>query len=226
MTVEITCPHCNWTKKVPRERIPAGVRWATCPRCKERFEFTLPEEVGSSPMEKGPVIEGERVPPPWEERSTYGTGQAILQTVRKVLFSPISFFRRTDVVGGFREPLAFGLLVGSIAMMVEVFWQFLVMGKNIPFIAEGFLAPIAVGFLFVVTMVFCPLLVALVLLLWSVMAHLSLMVVKGASNGFEATFRVTAYSQAAQLWGLIPFVGGFIGDLVLGCADHRAQRNS
>jgi len=39
------------------------------------------------------------------------------------------------------------------------------------------------------------------------------MVVKGANNGFEASFRVTAYSQAALLWGLIPFAGGFIGGI-------------
>ena len=213
MIVEITCPHCNLTKRIPREKIPPGVRRATCPRCKERFEFVLPDDLGNGPMERGPVIEGRRVPPPWEKRSTYGTGQAVLQTVKSVLFSPISFFRRVDVVGGLREPLAFGILVGSIAMMVEVFWQFLLMGESIPLIAEGFFGPIAVGFLFVGTMIFCPLLVALVLLVWSLMAHLCLMVVKGATNGFEATFRVTAYSQAAQLWGLIPFVGGFIGGI-------------
>jgi hypothetical protein len=35
--------------------------------------------------------------------------------------------------------------------------------------------------------------------------------VRGADNGFEATFRVVAYSQAAQVLGIIPFVGGWIG---------------
>jgi len=211
MTVEITCPHCNWTKKIPREKIPSGVRWATCPRCKERFEFILPNDLGGRTMERGPAVEAGRVSPPWEKRSTYGTAQAILQTVKAVLFSPISFFRRTDVAGGLIEPLAFGILVGSIAMMVEVFWQFLLTGETIPLIAQIFFGPIALGFLFVGTMVFSPLVVVLILFVWSVMAHVCLMVVKGAKNGFEATFRVTAYSQAAHLWGLIPFVGGFIG---------------
>ena len=41
--------------------------------------------------------------------------------------------------------------------------------------------------------------------------HVLLLVVRGNANGFEATFRVMAYSQAAQLWCLIPFVGGPIG---------------
>jgi hypothetical protein len=212
MTVEITCPHCNWTKSIPREKIPPGVRWATCPRCKERFEFTLPNDLYDR-WDNGPAIAGRRVPSPWENRSTYGTGQAVLQTVKHVLFSPIAFFRRAEAVGGLREPLAFGILVGSIAMMVEVFWQFLLIGGSIPFIPDAFFSPIAAGLLFVVIMIFCPLLVALILLVWSLIAHLCLMVVKGSTNGFEATFRVAAYSQAAQLWGLIPFVGGFMGGI-------------
>ncbi|OPX37866.1 MAG: hypothetical protein B1H13_12185 [Desulfobacteraceae bacterium 4484_190.3] len=35
--------------------------------------------------------------------------------------------------------------------------------------------------------------------------------VRGANNGFEATFRVVSYSQAAQIVGVIPFLGGWIG---------------
>jgi hypothetical protein len=41
--------------------------------------------------------------------------------------------------------------------------------------------------------------------------HLMLVVVRGGDSGFKATFRVVSYSQAAQAWGLIPFVGGWIG---------------
>ncbi|MBW1851567.1 MAG: YIP1 family protein, partial [Deltaproteobacteria bacterium] len=37
-----------------------------------------------------------------------------------------------------------------------------------------------------------------------------LLLMGGANNGFEATFRVICYSQAAQVWGLIPFVGGWV----------------
>jgi hypothetical protein len=40
-----------------------------------------------------------------------------------------------------------------------------------------------------------------------------LLVVRGGENGFEATFRVVSYSQATQIWGVIPFLGGFIGGL-------------
>jgi len=35
--------------------------------------------------------------------------------------------------------------------------------------------------------------------------------VRGGKSGFEATFRVVAYSQATRVWSVIPFVGGPIG---------------
>lgn len=38
-----------------------------------------------------------------------------------------------------------------------------------------------------------------------------LLLVRGAKNGFEATFRVVAYSQATRLWSTIPFIGSPIG---------------
>jgi len=48
------------------------------------------------------------------------------------------------------------------------------------------------------------------LYLGSAIIHLCLMVVGGNRRGFEATFRVIAYSSSTQIFALIPFVGGFI----------------
>ncbi|PLY01349.1 MAG: hypothetical protein C0623_05510 [Desulfuromonas sp.] len=38
-TVQIVCPHCDYSKSVGREKIPAGTRSITCPKCQQRFEF-------------------------------------------------------------------------------------------------------------------------------------------------------------------------------------------
>lgn len=38
-----------------------------------------------------------------------------------------------------------------------------------------------------------------------------LLVVRGANNGYEATFRVVAYSQATRVWSIIPLLGGAVG---------------
>jgi hypothetical protein len=40
-----------------------------------------------------------------------------------------------------------------------------------------------------------------------------LLILRGGKNGFGSTFRVVSYSQAAQLCGLVPFVGGFVGGI-------------
>ena len=42
-TVQITCPHCEFSKSVERERISAGKKKVTCPECKQQFMFSLDE---------------------------------------------------------------------------------------------------------------------------------------------------------------------------------------
>ena len=51
MTVEITCPNCRYSKQLAEDRIPPGVRWATCPRCKERFDFTRDLDRAEAPSD-------------------------------------------------------------------------------------------------------------------------------------------------------------------------------
>ncbi|NVN98625.1 MAG: DUF898 family protein [Geobacteraceae bacterium] len=35
----ITCPHCSYSRIVPANAIPEGIKQATCPRCKQLFEL-------------------------------------------------------------------------------------------------------------------------------------------------------------------------------------------
>jgi hypothetical protein len=55
-----------------------------------------------------------------------------------------------------------------------------------------------------------PFLIIFGLFLWSGFLHLLLMLVRGAKNGFEATFRVVSYANGANLFLAIPFCGGMI----------------
>ncbi|MGD2124914.1 MAG: YIP1 family protein [Desulfobacteraceae bacterium] len=216
MTIEIICPHCNLSRTIPREKIPPGARWATCSRCKHRFELVVPRGgTGFEEIEKetGPEMKTGRSPSPWESRSELGMGKAITLTLKAVLFSPIGFFRGAATEGGMREPLAFGLLLGSAGMMLEVFWQFLMMSESLTSIGGGLFGPITMGLIFLAAMIFCPLFVALIIFTASVIVHISLLIVRGGSSGFEATFRVICFSQATQVWGVIPLVGGLIGGI-------------
>jgi len=201
MTV-ITCPQCNYSKNVPDEKIPSGVRRIRCPRCGARFEFE-----GKQDAEK----EKPATAIPWEQRTERGLWDAVTGTIRKVLFSPRATFSKMPVAGGLREPLAFGLLVGSIGSMFTFFWEFMAA-------STGFFNPVwsvstsvSSPFIFLLLIFFSPLFVAVNLFLSSLIIHMLLFLVRGGKNGYEATFRVVAYSQATRAWSVIPLLGGAMG---------------
>jgi hypothetical protein len=221
MIIRIICPKCHFSREVPHEKIPASARWATCPQCKERFELeqaSLVSGIDSGPPVKDLESEVGRILSPWEGRAEHGLWAGISRTSKAVLFSPKSFFRRTAVEGGLKEPLAFGLLTGSAGMMLEVFWQFLLfgeIGETLFPLVETLLGSDATILLFLGIMALCPLLILITILITSTILHVLLSIVRGGKGGFEATFRVVSFSQAAQLWGLIPIVGSLIGALWL-----------
>jgi hypothetical protein len=111
------------------------------------------------------------------------------------------------------EPLAFGLLLGSIGSMFGFFWQFLMMSGSLLALGEALMGHLSMSLIFFGIIIISPLFVIIAMFLTSGILHLLLLLVKGGENGFEATFRVVSYSQATQIWGVIPFLGGFIGGL-------------
>jgi hypothetical protein len=115
------------------------------------------------------------------------------------------------VAGGVKEPLAFGLLTGSLGMMFEIFWHMLFMEEGIAVFADDLFGQYAIVGAFMGAMALCPVLVFFAILITSVIVHLLLIVVRGGGNGFQATFRVTSFCQATQVWAVIPFVGGLVG---------------
>jgi hypothetical protein len=232
MIIKVICPKCHFSREVPHEKMPASARWATCPQCKERFELghaSLVSGIDSAPPVKDLESEVGRILSPWERREDHGIWAGISRTSKAVLFSPKSFFRRTAVEGGLKEPLAFGLLTGSAGMMFEAFWQFLLFGEigdTLSPLVDTLLGSHATIVLFLGIMALCPLLVLITILITSTILHGLLSMVRGGKGGFEATFRVVSFSQAAQLWGLIPIVGSLIGALWLIAVQMIGLRES
>ncbi|MBW2027964.1 MAG: YIP1 family protein [Deltaproteobacteria bacterium] len=210
--VLIVCPNCNFSKEVQREKIPPGVRYAICPRCKRRFELTV-----TRTLDKGGGSEGPGIPegtlPPWEKRLELGLWQGIYRTFKEVLLSPETIFHDMTCRRGIKEPLAFGVLFGSVGSMFSFFWQFLTGWGRIISLAQGALGQIGLSLVFVSVMIFIPIFVLITMFLGSAVLHLVLVMSRAGNKGFEGTFRVVAYSQVAQIMGFFPFVGGFIGGL-------------
>jgi len=225
MTLELICPSCNFSKKVPRVKIPVGARWATCPRCGQRFEFSLSEpglhglkrengpDMGFGQKGNGSGKRSERQGAPWEQRSNVGLWQGIYQTTKAVLFSPEALFSTMTFNGGIREPLAFGLLVGSLGAIFGLFWHFLMLTGGLSSFSESIPGQFTMAFIFLLVMVMVPFFVTLGIFIYSWILHLLLLMVGGGKNRYEATFRVVSYSQATHVWSLIPFIGGWIGGI-------------
>ena len=212
MTIRITCPFCNFSKEMPEEKIPRGVKWANCPRCKHRFEFSYGDSVfGFQGEPAGAETTPKRGVSPWERRSELGIWKGLYETFKGVLFSPGNLFSTMTHKGGIGEPLAFGLLLGSLGIMFGVFWQFLMMGDRLVSSWPNVMGQFGPGLIFFILMVLTPLYVLISLFVISGILHLCLLIVGAGRNGFEATFRIIAFSQSVNLLGLVPFVGGVIG---------------
>ncbi len=223
MSVELICPYCQFSKKVPNEKIPVGAKWVTCPRCNQRFEFSVVEkDVDLVTRETEQKTEFERLEEepeegytrngaPWENRSELGLWQGIYKTFKGVLFSPEIFFRSLTFKAGIVEPLAFGTLVGSIGSMFGLFWQLLMWSGLVLTYGESIFGQFSIGVILLIIMIIIPVLWVAWIFVSSGITHLLLLIVRGGENGYEATLRVVSYSQATQVWSLIPFVGGTIG---------------
>jgi hypothetical protein len=200
------CPHCQHPLPEPPERF--------CPNCGGLIEAAAapPPPIPQSPPEAA------RRATPWERRGPLGLAPAAVETTRQVLFGPGSFFASMPVSGGIGDPLGYGMLVGSLGVIVAALYQALfrvMLGSTLAgFGDRGPLARIlpmlegGVGLIFQV--VLGPIFVLIGMFVLSALYHLFLMMLGGARRDFEATFRVVAYCQAASAFLLIPFCGNFV----------------
>jgi hypothetical protein len=212
--VEIGCPYCGFSKDIPEERIPEKARWATCPKCKNRFEINLKEKRAEDitiPYPDNAVNEPDQKTIPWEQKEKLGFFSRIFDTFRQVLFSPHKLFEDMSVERGYGESLAFGLLFGSLGMMLSLFWQFLIIPDRFIQLGKFMLGHFNLSTVYFSLIILTPVFVMLQLLLIALILHWCLLVFSGGKNGFESTFRVISYSQAIQVLSLIPLIGGFIG---------------
>jgi hypothetical protein len=141
--------------------------------------------------------------------------QALVETTQKVLTGPSAFFASMPVTGGIGGPLLYAIVVGSLGVIVAAIYRE-VFSAQMPSPLVGMGAESALarvmpvftgGVSLLLEVVFAPLLVTVGLFLVSAVVHLVLSLVGGARQGFEATFRVMCYSEAAAVINVIPFCG-------------------
>jgi len=61
----ITCPHCNYSRSVPPEKIPEGTVSVNCPKCRGSFPFAPSgQQPSAPPPPESPVLTVSQAPPP------------------------------------------------------------------------------------------------------------------------------------------------------------------
>jgi len=150
--------------------------------------------------------------PPWERRERYGFLNGLYLTIKDVLLTPRTFFHRMPTQVGLAQPLYFALVLGIVAAFFG--WMWSLAGSSLQMFVADDLAEVVKGPLYsFLAFLFSPVTVAILVFLKAGLIHLVLMLVGGNKLGFEATFRVAAYGEAAGILALLPFCGSILGVL-------------
>lgn len=183
------CPHCQQPLPEPPEHF--------CPHCGAELAAATPSAT------------------PWENRERIGLAAALVETSQQVLARPTQFFRTMPVTGGLGGPLLYGVIVGYIGLLASAIYSAIfnaVLGPRLFEMSrrgdlDKLLPYVQGGMSLVVQVIFGPLLVAVGLFVSAAIIHVLLLLFGGAPRGFEATFRVRCYAEAASLLRLIPGCG-------------------
>ena len=112
--------------------------------------------------------------------------QTFISTVQGVVLQPVDFFRGILRQGDFINPLIFAVICYEVSAILGGIIA-------VAFGARGFGG-------FISTIIFGPIIAAVVLFIWAGLIHLLVMLIVGSRNGgYEATFRVFAYAAVTQL---------------------------
>ncbi len=148
--------------------------------------------------------------PPWERRERFGLLNGLYLTIKDVLFAPAQFFHQMPSQVGLLQPLYFAVLLGVVASFFA--WMWSLSGSSLQMFMNDDFGDIFRGpFYSFLAFLGSPFTVAFLVFVKAALIHGVLMLVGGNRLGFEATFRVAAYGEAAGILALVPACGSAIG---------------
>jgi hypothetical protein len=154
---------------------------------------------------------GPRCGLPWDERQTRGLFNAFIETLQMVLIRPVAAFTAMKREGGLGEPLLYAMIGGTLGGAFGVIYNFALRSFTSIGDRHGALAHLFGGLGWIFLLVLTPLFVAIGMFVVSAILHVCLMIVGGAKQSFETTFRVVCFAEgSAGPLLIIPFCGGLI----------------
>jgi DNA-directed RNA polymerase subunit RPC12/RpoP len=177
--------------------------------------YATPSAYGfAAPLQQGP-----RSGLPWEHGRSISSWW---QTMAMIVGSPGPAFSQMFQAGGLGSPILFNFwsmaipmaLVALVVVPIMFFIPFAGPNNMEPAERIGLAVGMGVGMLIALAL-YVLLLVTVFALLYAAVIHVFLLLVGGAKQGFETTFRVVSFAQGAItpigiLVGCIPYIGGLI----------------
>jgi hypothetical protein len=203
--------------------------WQPLAQISEFAQETAPGAAGPAPQAAAggtAITPGATAAPrsglPWDDRQQKGFFSAFVETLQMVLTRPGEAFTAMRREGGFGEPLIYAVIGASAGAIVQFLFSLVL--HSLGLFADrrdvfGAMAGMGIGS--VGFIIFFPLAVIIGLFIGAAIIHLCLMIVGGAKQPFETTFRVLAFSQGSTgVLQMIPICGGLIAGvwgLVVNC---------
>jgi hypothetical protein len=163
-----------------------------------------PEPPSVSPVTVAPL--------PWEARDTRGFLPALFDTLGLFLSRPSEAWARTRESGDIGSPLLFAVLISWGASIIQWLIGRVITVPALPgYFGRRFGAMGGYGDpRFVVGLILAPIFVVIGLFIVAAVLHVCCLIVgalTGSRAGFEGTFRVVAYSDAAHIASIVPVIG-------------------
>lgn len=167
-------------------------------------------------------FDADRTGPAWEQRQQLGTWKALVDTVKAVLTLPAQTFATMKRTGGLGSPILFWLLTAGIGIAVSQIYSIVIQGVMAgAMTASGQASSQNAAAMFGVnatvgafSIVYMPIAMIIGLFINAGLIHLSLMMLKGANQPFETTFRVVTYSFGATgTLYLVPACGSMVAGI-------------
>jgi hypothetical protein len=148
---------------------------------------------------------------PWDERQTKGLFNAFIETLQVVLSKPVAAFTAMKREGGLGEPLLYAVIGGTFGGVFAVTYNFALRSFGSFGDRHGAMEHLFGGIGWIFLLILTPLFVAIGMFVVSAILHVCLMIINGAKQSFETTFRVVCFAEgSASPLLVIPFCGGFI----------------
>jgi hypothetical protein len=155
---------------------------------------------------------------PWE-RASAGLG-SIFATIGRFVTSPIQAFSQMSLAVDLVRPISYYVVLVLIGAAVAQIWNAIFFAQTVemlrrflppemaqqlaPFLQRPGAVQIVLG------LVVVPLIMLIVLFIWTALVHAGLVILGGAGAGFPATLRVVCYARTGDLGLAVPFVGNLV----------------